>query len=215
MKNRFTTLDIISIIPELNEQLRGLRVNQVYDIDNKAYLIRFSRDNKSSDSKDEQELQKMVLLIESGIRFHLTEFNWTKNNHPSGFSMKLRKHLKNKRLESIKQLGVDRIIDFQFGINEAAYHVILELYDKGNLLITDFEYTILNILRPRKAGENEDVKYMVKERYPIELALKAEDMKVHKPLFLNSLIEVNLISDTHDRRDKRYHKQSEKRRHFA
>ena len=42
----------------------------------------------------------------------------------------MRKHLKSRRLEKIEQLGVDRIIDMQFGANEAAYHLIVELYDK-------------------------------------------------------------------------------------
>lgn len=32
---------------------------------------------------------------------------------PSGFSMKLRKHLKGKRLTAARQLGFDRIIDLQ------------------------------------------------------------------------------------------------------
>jgi len=32
----------------------------------------------------------MMLLIESGIRIHLSEFDWPKNNIPSGFAMKVR-----------------------------------------------------------------------------------------------------------------------------
>lgn len=44
--------------------------------------------------------------------------------------MKLRKHIKGRRLENINQLGMDRIVDLQFGSGEAAYHVILELYDR-------------------------------------------------------------------------------------
>lgn len=30
----------------------------------------------------------------------------------------------------MKQLGVDRIVDLQFGSDEAAYHLIVELYDR-------------------------------------------------------------------------------------
>lgn len=56
-----------------------------------------------------------MLLFESGVRIHTTEYDWPKSSAPSGFSMKLRKHLKNKRVESINQLGVDRIVDIQFG----------------------------------------------------------------------------------------------------
>ena len=33
-------------------------------------------------------------------------------------------------MEKIEQLGIDRIVDMQFGSGEAAYHVILELYDR-------------------------------------------------------------------------------------
>ena len=66
----------------------------------------------------------------------------------------LRKHIRNKRLESIRQLGVDRVVDLQFGSGEVANHVILELYDRGNLVLTDHQYTILNILRPRTDAES-------------------------------------------------------------
>jgi len=32
---------------------------------------------------------KKVLLIESGIRIHITEYDWPKSSFPSGFSMKV------------------------------------------------------------------------------------------------------------------------------
>ena len=52
----------------------------------------------------------------------------------------MRKHLKGRRLESVQQLGVDRIVDLTFGSGEAAYHVILELYDRVRHS-TDYYYT--------------------------------------------------------------------------
>ncbi|KAM4609533.1 ribosome quality control complex subunit NEMF-like, partial [Discoglossus pictus] len=119
MKNRFNTVDIRAVIAELNDSLLGMRVNNVYDVDNKTYLIRLQKPDS-----------KAVLLVESGIRIHTTEFEWPKNMMPSGFAMKCRKHLKTRRLVSVKQLGVDRIVDFQFGSDDAAYHLIVELYDR-------------------------------------------------------------------------------------
>lgn len=65
----------------------------------------------------------------------------------------MRKHLRNKRLEVLKQVAADRIVDMQFGTDEAAYHIILELYDRGNIVLTDHQLTILNILRPHTEGE--------------------------------------------------------------
>ncbi|XP_046734786.1 nuclear export mediator factor NEMF homolog isoform X2 [Diprion similis] len=156
MKTRFNTFDLVCSVTEL-QRLIGMRVNQIYDIDNRTYLIRLQRSE-----------EKVVLLLESGNRIHTTAFEWPKNVAPSGFSMKMRKHLKNKRLESLKQLGVDRIVDLQFGTGEAAYHVILELYDRGNIVLTDNEMNILNILRPHTEGEK--VRFAVKEKYPSDRA---------------------------------------------
>ncbi|KAK3587746.1 hypothetical protein CHS0354_042701 [Potamilus streckersoni] len=161
MKSRFSTIDIASIIKELIGFL-CMRVINVYDIDNKTYLIKLGK----------QE-DKATILIESGIRIHSTEFDWPKNPAPSGFSMKMRKHIRGRRLECVTQLGVDRMVDLQFGSGEAAYHVIVELYDRGNIVLTDFEYLILNILRPR-TDNSQDVRFAVRETYPIASAKEHE-----------------------------------------
>ena len=42
--------------------------------------------------------------------------------------MKMRKHLRTKKLNSIRQLGMDRVIDLQFGSEEFACHILVELY---------------------------------------------------------------------------------------
>ncbi|KAM4690583.1 ribosome quality control complex subunit NEMF-like [Rhinophrynus dorsalis] len=164
MKSRFSSIDLRAVIAELRESLLGMRVNNVYDVDNKTYLIRLQKPDS-----------KAVLLVESGIRIHTTEFEWPKNMMPSGFAMKCRKHLKSRRLVSIKQLGVDRIVDFQFGSDEAAYHLIVELYDRGNIVLTDHEYLILNVLRFR-TDEVDDVKFAVRERYPVDNAKAPEPL---------------------------------------
>lgn len=58
--------------------LLGMRVNNVYDVDNKTYLIRLQKPDF-----------KATLLLESGIRIHTTEFEWPKNMMPSSFAMKV------------------------------------------------------------------------------------------------------------------------------
>nr|XP_054490363.1 ribosome quality control complex subunit NEMF [Agelaius phoeniceus] len=161
MKSRFSTVDIRAVLAELRQSLLGMRVNNVYDVDNKTYLIRLQKPEC-----------KATLLLESGIRIHLTEFEWPKNMMPSSFAMKCRKHLRTRRLVSVRQLGVDRIVDLQFGSEQAAYHLILELYDRGNVVLTDHEYLILNILRFRTDGAD-DVRFAVRERYPVESAKAA------------------------------------------
>lgn len=162
MKTRYSTFDLVCSVTEL-QKLIGMRVAQVYDTDHKTYLIKLQKTE-----------EKCILLIESGIRLHTTSFEWPKNVAPSGFSMKMRKHLRNKRLESLKQLGMDRIVDLQFGTGEAAYHVILELYDRGNIVLTDCNMIILNILRPHTEGEER--RFAVREKYPLERARQREGL---------------------------------------
>ncbi|XP_070642410.1 ribosome quality control complex subunit NEMF-like isoform X2 [Bos indicus] len=77
MKTRFSTVDLRAVLAELNASLLGMRVNNVYDVDNKTYLIRLQKPDF-----------KATLLLESGIRIHTTEFEWPKNMMPSSFAMK-------------------------------------------------------------------------------------------------------------------------------
>lgn len=46
---------------------------------------------------------------------------------------------------------------------------------QGNILLTDYEYQIISVLRPR-TDENTDVKFTVKEKYPLHLARQDEDV---------------------------------------
>ena len=59
------------------------------------------------------------------------QYQKEKSDTPSNFTLKLRKHLRTRRLEDVKQLGVDRIVDFVFGTGEATHHLILELYSQA------------------------------------------------------------------------------------
>ena len=130
--------------------------------------------------------QKAIILFESGARIHHTTHDWPKSQIPSQFSMKFRKHINQKRLISIKQLGVDRIVDMQFGEEERACHVIVEIYDRGNIVLTDNNYMILNILRPRTEKDT-DVRFSVREIYPIERARQTAYLPSEETigLFLN------------------------------
>lgn len=152
-----TAIDVRALVLLLKKKLMGLRLANVYDVSGRLYLLKLSKANR-----------KEHLLIESGIRIHTTEFLRNKKDVPSGFSMKLRKHLRTKKLENLTQLGVDRVIDLQFGKGENAYHILVELYASGNVILTDHEYTILSLLRSHKFDETS--KIQIKEKYPFTAA---------------------------------------------
>ncbi|KAM7535365.1 hypothetical protein Aperf_G00000100439 [Anoplocephala perfoliata] len=181
MKARFETFDVIAIVSELKRSIVGCRLVNAYDANNKTYMLKLS-----SSAFDD----KPVLLIESGVRMHLTSFSWPKNAMPLGFTMKLRKHIKNKKISNIQQLGIDRIVDITFGFEEYAYHLIVELYGRGNVFLTDANYTILHLLRPR-TDVDQDVRYATRERFPIELVRPVPESLIDlwDPVSLENLIK--------------------------
>ena len=76
--------------------------------------------------------------------------------------------MRTKKLESITQLGIDRVINLTFGKGENAFHILVELYASGNVILTDHEYTILSLLRSHKFEE--DARIAVKQQYPFSHA---------------------------------------------
>lgn len=87
-----TAMDVRALVVLLRRQIKGLRVANVYDISGRLYLIKLSKGGGA----------KSQLLIESGIRIHTTNFVKNEKQVPSGFSMKLRKHLRTKKLTQIR-----------------------------------------------------------------------------------------------------------------
>lgn len=84
-------------------------------------------------------------MIDSGFRVHLTSFTRETQPTPSSFTQRLRKHLRTRRLTSVEQLGVDRILKLTF--SDGQYHLFLEFFAGGNVILTDAEMHILAVLR--------------------------------------------------------------------
>ncbi|KAG0329329.1 hypothetical protein BG000_000106 [Podila horticola] len=156
MKLRFSSLDVRATVATLQQSIVGLRLQNVYDVNSRTYLFKFAKPD-----------HKELVLIESGIRMHTTLYLRDKSITPSGFCIKLRKHLRTRRLTGVKQLGSDRIVDYEFGADDLnnTYHIIAEFYAAGNLILTDGHYRILSILRV--VQPNEKVKMAVGEIYDI------------------------------------------------
>ena len=70
--------------------------------------------------------------------------------------LQLRKHLRGRRISSIEQVAFDRIVHLRFGSDfesqesreEHEFHLYLELFAQGNVILTNWEGRILTILRP-------------------------------------------------------------------
>lgn len=167
VKSRFTSTDVAAMVTSVRPVVLGARVANVYDIAGKLFLIKFSS-SLVEDPNEETAPGKATLLIEAGVRFHLTNFERKKSPIPSGWTMNLRKLLKGKQLERMDQAGTDRVVVLQFGISDKAVYVILELYAKGNVIVTDFNFRIQLLLRSHTFESGEAI--AKNEVYPMSQA---------------------------------------------
>ncbi|KAL0367831.1 UNVERIFIED_CONTAM: Nuclear export mediator factor NEMF [Sesamum radiatum] len=163
VKVRMNTADVAAEVKCLR-RLIGMRCSNVYDLSPKTYVFKLM---SSSGVTESGESEKVLLLMESGVRLHTTVYMRDKSNTPSGFTLKLRKHIRTRRLEDVRQLGYDRIILFQFGLGVNAHFIILELYAQGNIILTDSEFTVLTLLRSHR-DDNKGFAIMSRHRYPVE-----------------------------------------------
>lgn len=192
MKQTLNTHDIYALVTEF-KALEGYRVLNIYDIDSKTICIKLN----SPDAK------KKYFIIESGCKFYLLDDFSALRDMPTSFCSKLRKHLKNKRLEKITQINLDRVIDLTFGSSDMEYHIIGEFYASGNIIFTSGDYKILTLLHPytyetktktdaRQEGEEENViktRVGVGQVYPFDLATTRLELTTSNVI---AMFDVNL-----------------------
>ena len=164
-------------------------------------------------------------MIESGVRAHTTRYERDKQPAPSVslgvgevsslvssstqvFALKLRRAIRNKRLSSLVQLDIDRVIVVSFGEGETKVKLVLEFYAAGrlslsrfltlstlllfapgNIILLDANNVILAILRPYSIN-NRDV--VVSSLY----ALQA--LKHHTPLSLDRVVALVGFGDNNN-----------------
>nr|XP_027115848.1 nuclear export mediator factor Nemf-like [Coffea arabica] len=164
VKVRMNTADVAAEV-KCMRRLIGMRCSNVYDLSPKTYVFKLMN---SSGVTESGESEKVLLLMESGVRLHTTAYLRDKSNTPSGFTLKLRKHIRTRRLEDVRQLGYDRIVLFQFGLGANAHYVILELYAQGNILLTDSQFMVMTLLRSHR-DDDKGLAIMSRHRYPVEV----------------------------------------------
>ena len=145
-KQKFNSVDVAAEVAELRRLVVGSWLANIYDLDDKkTFLLKFT---KSGGRTESGEGEKIVVLLESGARFHSTSYaRERKADAPGKLNAKLRMHLRGKRLNDVRQLGRDRAVEFVFGANDTKHALVLELYARGNLVLLDKNDTILTLLR--------------------------------------------------------------------
>ena len=159
MKYKLNNLDIFILVNELNKNLLNLRLNNIYDMNEKQYLLKF-------DIKDPNEVQKQFLFnnklylnYNHGKYLFLDSSpNQERKMMPNSVCYKMKEAVKNKRITEIFQPNYDKIIVFGFGFTETSHYLIMEFFSNGNLILTDNEYNIITLIRIHDYDETNKVR---------------------------------------------------------
>ena len=144
MKNSMSNVDIRLILPELREVAEGAFIKNVYQYRDIFTLKLYKPGGGTSQ-----------LLIQPSHRIHLTEFARKAPRVPPKFCTVLRKYLRDKRVVSVKQHELDRIVVIKIGDEESSYKLVAELFGNGNLLLLDPEDVIFVAMRYKKMRDRD------------------------------------------------------------
>lgn len=151
MKQRFTTADVSAATAEISAQVTQAFVQNIYSLNARTLLFKFANKTK--------------LVVESGMRIHWTRYEMQAQASPSAFVMKLRKHLRSRRLTRVEQLGEDRAVLFTFAYGgdvedpDRTFHLLFEFFAAGNIILLNGHFRIMSLFRI--VTSLEDQRYVV------------------------------------------------------
>lgn len=140
MQETLSSFDVAAIVLELKEKLEGARVQNIYQIKNKIFILKLHKPNQSA----------LHLLLESGKRLNLTSYHMEKPRKPPAFCMALRKHLRNGTIVEISQHEFERVVTFKIGTKKGEFSLVLELFGDGNIILVDSQAIIQQALTFKK-----------------------------------------------------------------
>ena len=77
------------------------------------------------------------LVLVRGKRVYTSKRDRPMPQYPAPFAMVLRKVLTNARLKAIEQIGFDRVLRFVFENSHGKFHLYVEVFRDGNIILAD------------------------------------------------------------------------------
>jgi predicted ribosome quality control (RQC) complex YloA/Tae2 family protein len=133
MTKVLTSLELSVVVREL-QQLVGSKVNKINQPSTRVLMLDLFKTGG----------HKFLVKVDSGIGMYATSYASPNPLTPFGFCLFLRKHLNGSKLVSIIQNNLERIIEIHFDTREGLRILVCELFSKGNFILCDGSYKILN-----------------------------------------------------------------------
>lgn len=175
-----SNVDIYTITNELNTLLENARVDKSFQPMKDTVVVRFHVPRTG----------RVDLVMECGKRIHTSQYPLENPTQPPTFPMLLRKRIKGANVISVKQHNFDRIVEIKVK-KDQYYTIIIELFDKGNIILLDEENNIILPLK-RKQLSSRDISSKNKYDYPPERGINPVKITLEeiKELFRNSEMDV-------------------------
>ncbi|MBQ2635508.1 MAG: NFACT family protein [Methanobrevibacter sp.] len=151
-----SNVDIYTISNELNNLLSGARVDKSFQPTKDIVVMRFHVPGTG----------RIDLVMQCGFRIHTSQYPLENPTTPPTFPMLLRKRIKGAHVESIKQHNFDRVVEIKVK-KDKYYTIIVELFDKGNIILLDDENNIILPLK-RKQWSHRDISSKKEYKFPEE-----------------------------------------------
>ena len=151
-----SNVDIFTISNELNNLLSGARVDKSFQPTKDIVVMRFHVPGTG----------RIDLVMQCGSRIHTSQYPLENPTTPPTFPMLLRKRVKGAHVESIKQHNFDRVVEIRVK-KDKYYTIIVELFDKGNIILLDEDNNIILPLK-RKRLSTRDISSKIEYTFPKE-----------------------------------------------
>ena len=158
-----SNVDVYRIVKELNEEIINTRIDKSYQPTYDTIRIKL---RKAGEGRKD-------LVMQAGVRIHLTDYPQPNPTIPPNFPMLLRKHLSGGTITAVKQHNFDRIIEITVQKN-TEYTLIVELFSKGNVILLDENKNIISPLKHRK-WQDRKITSHEEYKYPPEKGININD----------------------------------------
>ncbi len=171
-----SNVDIYTISDELNNLLSGARVDKSFQPTKDIVVMRFHVPGTG----------RIDLVMQCGSRIHISQYPLENPTTPPTFPMLLRKRIKGAHVESIKQHNFDRVVEIKVK-KDKYYTIIVELFDKGNIILLDDENNIILPLKRQQLSAR-DISSKREYAFPEERGINPINVTEEelKELFNNS-----------------------------
>ena len=165
-----SNVDIYTISDELNSLLSGARVDKSFQPTKDIVVMRFHVPGTG----------RVDLVMQCGSRIHTSQYPLENPTTPPTFPMLLRKRIKGAHVVSVKQHNFDRVVEIKVK-KDKYYTLIVELFDKGNIILLDEDNNIILPLK-RKQWSDRDISSKKEYKFPEErginpISVSSEEFK--------------------------------------